>query len=58
VPAIFLNFYPALYFLDKPDPFNFPAIAPFVSPLVGFGMLWLSLRVWRFGIQHYQSTGN
>lgn len=58
VPAVFLNFYPALYFLDKPDPLNFPAIAPFLAPLVGFGMLWLSLRFWRFGIQHYQSTGS
>ena len=58
VPAIFLNFYPALYFLDKPDPFNFPAFAPFLAPLVGFGILWLSLRIWHFGIQHYQSTGN
>ncbi len=58
VPAIFLNFYPALYFLGKPDPFNFPAIAPFVSPLVGFGLLWLSLKFWRFGIRHYQSTGS
>ena len=58
LPAIFLNFYPALYFLGKPDPFNFPAFAPFVSPLVGFGLLWLSLQVWQFGIRHYQSTGN
>ena len=58
VPAIFLNFYPALYFLGKPDPLNFPAIAPFLSPLVGFGVLWLSLRAWHFGIRHYQSTGN
>ncbi len=58
VPAIFLNFYPTLYFLDKPDPLNFPSFAPFMAPLVGFGMLWLSLRFWRFGIRHYQSTGN
>ena len=58
VPAIFLNFYPALYFLDKPDPFNYPPIAPLLSPLVGFGMLWLSLSLWQFGIRHYQSTGS
>lgn len=58
VPAIFLNFYPALYFLDKPDPLNFPALAPFAAPLVGFGTLWLALRFWRFGIRHYQSTGS
>lgn len=58
VPAIFLNFYPALYFLGKPDPFNFPAFTPFLSPFVGFGLFWLSLQFWRFGIQHYQSTGS
>ena len=58
VPAIFLNFFPALYFLDKPDPLNFPAFAPFLSPFVGFGILWLALAFWRFGIRHYQSTGS
>jgi len=57
VPAIFLNYYPALYYLDKPDPFNFPAFAPFISPLVGVAVFLLSLAFWRFGIKHYQSTG-
>ncbi|MEM7132939.1 MAG: ABC-2 family transporter protein [Chloroflexota bacterium] len=57
VPAIFLNYYPALYFLDKPDPFNFPWFAPFLSPVVGIGTLALALAVWRFGIRHYKSTG-
>ena len=58
VPAIFLNFYPTLYFLDKPDPLNFPVIAPFLAPVVGFGTLWLALLFWQFGIRHYQSTGS
>jgi len=57
IPAIFLNYYPALYFLDKPDPLNMPSIAPFLSPLVGFGMLALALTFWRFGIRRYASTG-
>ncbi len=57
VPAIFLNYYPALYFLDKPAPFPIPAYASFLSPLVGVGVLALSTFVWRFGIRHYQSTG-
>ena len=57
VPAIFLNYYPALYLLDKPDPFGFPTVAPFLSPLVGLLFLGASLRFWRFGIRHYQSTG-
>jgi ABC-2 type transport system permease protein len=57
VPAIFLNYYPALYFLDKPDPFNFPFFAPFLSPLVGLMFLGTALAFWRFGRKHYQSTG-
>ncbi len=57
VPAIFLNYYPALYFLDKPDPFGLPTFMRFVSPLVGIGILTAALAFWRFGIRHYQSTG-
>jgi ABC-2 type transport system permease protein len=57
VPAIFLNYYPALFFLGKPDPFNFPPWAPFLAPLVGITVFALALAFWRFGIQHYQSTG-
>jgi ABC-2 type transport system permease protein len=57
IPAIFLNYYPALYFLGKPDPFDLPSFAPFLSPLVGFGVLAFSLSFWNFGIRHYQSTG-
>ncbi len=58
VPALFLNYYPALYFLHKPDPFGLPSIMPFVAPLVGLGLLWAALTFWRFGIRHYQSTGS
>ena len=57
IPAIFLVYYPALYILDKPDPFNFPTFAPFLSPLVGLLMLATAVSFWRFGIKHYQSTG-
>src|SRR5262249_13010849 len=57
IPALFLNYYPALYFLDKPDPFHLPSIMPFMAPLVGIGLLFAALAFWRFGIRHYQSTG-
>lgn len=56
-PAIFLNYYPVLYILEKPDPFNMPSFAPLLAPLVGFGAFWLALRFWQFGLRHYQSTG-
>ncbi|MBA3531281.1 MAG: ABC-2 family transporter protein [Ardenticatenales bacterium] len=58
IPAIFLNYYPALYFLDKPDPFDLPPSTSFLAPLVGFGTLVLALKVWDVGLRHYQSTGS
>lgn len=58
VPAIFLTYYPALYFLDRPELADAPALAPFLAPVVGVGFLFVALRFWRFGIQHYQSTGS
>ena len=58
IPAIFLSYYPTLFFLDKPDPLNFPAFAPFLTPFVGGIVLFLAFRFWRFGLRHYQSTGS
>lgn len=57
VPFIFLNYYPALYFLDKPDPLGFPVFAPFLAPLAALGLFGAALLFWRFGINHYQSSG-
>lgn len=58
IPAIFLNYYPALYFLDKPDPLGMPQFVQFLSPIIGIGILLIGLQFWRFGIRHYQSTGS
>jgi ABC-2 type transport system permease protein len=57
LPAIFLNYYPALYILGKPDPLHYTPTGYFIAPLAGFGVLWLALVFWRFGIRHYQSSG-
>jgi len=58
VPFIFLNFYPALYILDKPDPLHFPVFAPFMAPVVALLFFLAALRFWRFGVDHYQSSGS
>lgn len=58
VPAIFLNYYPTLYILDKADPLNMPPIAPFLAPVVGAGMLGVAMWFWGFGVRYYQSTGS
>lgn len=57
IPAIFINYYPALFFLDKPDPLGLPKYASFISLFIGVGVLGLSYLYWSFGIKHYQSTG-
>ena len=57
LPAIFLNYYPALFFLDKPDPYLYPSLVRFIAPLVGAFVLAVALGFWRFGLRHYQSTG-
>jgi ABC-2 type transport system permease protein len=57
IPAIFMNYFPALFFLDKPLPPQVPHVAPFLAPAMGGLIFLLALAFWRFGIQHYQSTG-
>jgi ABC-2 type transport system permease protein len=57
VPFIFINYYPALYFLDKPDPFHFPAFAPFLAPFVAVITFFAALVFWKVGVNHYQSSG-
>lgn len=57
VPASLVGYYPALYFLDKPDPLGMTAVAAFVAPVAGGGILALSFAFWRLGVRHYQGTG-
>lgn len=58
LPLGCLNYFPALALLSRPDPLGFPAWVPWISPLAGPLFLLVSLRVFRFGVRHYQSTGS
>ncbi len=58
VPLAFVNWYPSLYILDRPDPFGFPAWLQFASPLVAVLLGTLALLAWRTGVHHYASTGS
>ena len=58
VPAGFLIYYPALYFLGKPDPLGLPAFAPFLAPVAGFGVLAMAFGLWNVGVRKYASTGH
>jgi ABC-2 type transport system permease protein len=58
IPAAFLNYYPALYILEISDPFGLPAWLAFLAPVAGISLLVAAMAFWRFGINHYQSTGS
>ncbi len=58
LPMAFINYYPALYLLGKPDPFGLPGWAAFLSPAIALLALVAALAFWRVGIRHYQSTGS
>ena len=58
VPAAFVNFFPALYVLGKPDPFGFPSWVRFVSPLVAVGLFVVARAAWLTAVRHYRSTGS
>ena len=58
IPMAFINYYPALYLLGKPDTMGLPSWIPFASPVVAAVSLMLALQIWRIGVSHYQSTGS
>ncbi len=57
-PLAFINFYPAGYFLQKSGQFMFHPVLQFMTPVVGIIVFTLSLLLWRYGINKYQSTGS
>ena len=58
VPAAFMNYTPALYFLDLPDPLGLPIYTRYLAPLAGAGMMAVATAFWHYGIRHYASTGS
>jgi ABC-2 type transport system permease protein len=57
IPLAFVNYYPALYLLDRADPLGLPPWARLLSPVVAAAMGLLAWRVWSIGVRRYQSTG-
>lgn len=58
LPLAFLNFYPVAALLGKPIPEGYPAVLPYLSPLVGAVVFALSILLWNWGLKHYKSTGS
>ena len=58
IPMAFVNYYPALWLLDKPDPLGGPAWLAFLSPIVCLAVFGVGVRMWWFGVDRYTSTGS
>ncbi len=58
VPLAFVNWYPSLYVLDRPDPYGFPDWLRYASPVAALAMVGVTAVVWRAGVRHYESTGS
>jgi ABC-type uncharacterized transport system permease subunit len=57
-PMAFVNYYPALWLLGKPDPLGLSAWVALLSPFVCLLVLAVGVRMWWIGVRHYQSTGS
>lgn len=55
VPLAAANYWPCAYLLGRD---YVPVWVSWASPLLGVLSFLLSLRVWRFGVRHYRSTGS
>jgi ABC-2 type transport system permease protein len=58
VPIGCVSYFPVERLLGHADRMGAPNWMLFVSPIVGFVFLAVSLGVWRFGVRHYTSTGS
>ncbi|PRX98709.1 ABC transporter permease [Allonocardiopsis opalescens] len=58
VPLAFVNWQPALFILDRPDPLGLPEWVRFAAPAVAVALLACAALVWRTGMRRYASTGS
>ena len=58
IPMAFINYFPALYVLDRPDPLGLPYFMRFLFPLASAVVMVPALKFWDYGVNHYKSTGS
>ncbi len=57
IPFAFVNYFPAQYFLKKPEMLMFWNGYPYLTPLVAAIMFVLVYFFWKQGVRRYSSTG-
>ncbi len=58
VPFAFVNYFPAQFFLNKPDMSQFWAGYIYLTPFIAMILFLLVFLVWRFSLKRYSSVGN
>jgi len=58
VPIAFVNYFPAIYVLDRDDRLGMPTWIPFASPVVAVLATIAASVMWRIAVRHYRSTGS
>ncbi|MEV7088663.1 ABC transporter permease [Streptomyces sp. NPDC093085] len=58
VPLAWVNWIPALYVLDRPNPLGLPQELAFLPPVVACACCALAAPAWRAGLRAYRSTGS
>lgn len=58
LPFAFINFFPVQFFLDKNDFTIFHPIFQFLTPAVGLVCITIAYRLWKIGVNNYQSSGS
>lgn len=57
IPFAFVNYFPAQYFLQKPEMSSFWSGFIYLAPVVAVIMFLLVYAFWKKGIRHYSGTG-
>jgi ABC-2 type transport system permease protein len=59
LPFAFMNYFPATYFLQKPETgLHLNPAAGLLTPAVGLAWAGVAYAFWRVGLRHYQGTGS
>ena len=58
IPLACVSYFPSIAIMGVPDPLGSPVWFQYASPAIGAAFLAVALRVWRFGVRRYLSTGS
>ena len=58
IPLGFINWYPALHLLGKPDPLHLPSATHYLSPAAAAVLMVVASAAWAAGLRRYRSTGS